>query len=139
MRRMPGRVNGTISDANLDSLGALFAIPPHILVPGQLQRRGDDCGCKRLLRAILVDAFLSLTRPLPGRSDLDVVAETLRWFEVPHSGMVSLAGCEKSSHTSYPTPQTVDTALRSAPPIKPPESLTQRLEQTQLTDMPALW
>jgi len=61
---------------------------PFTLLPSQRPDR-ESCGCKKLLAAVLADAFQSLTRPPPGLSHRfeKTRRETLQWFSKPDAAV----------------------------------------------------
>jgi hypothetical protein len=65
-------------------LGGLRAVRPAFL-PSQVPRSDPECGERKLLFAVLADAFDDLRRA-PRRSDA-----TLAWFSCPDSGVLTLA------------------------------------------------
>ncbi len=45
-------------------------LAPDVLTPAQWRRKPELCGCRLLLRAVLIDAFDALQRPPPGQRRL---------------------------------------------------------------------
>jgi hypothetical protein len=69
---------------------------PLTLLPSQTRREPELCSCRKLVAAVLADAYLAITRPPPGQAHRfeRTRRETLAWFAVPDAEVsVNLRDC----------------------------------------------